>query len=448
MSLFIVAAVVISLASLFIGKISIFFIGIMFLSLGHLLISFLSDRANKRVYYRIYNITFIAYALYALACRLYMIAYDYDCLLVTDTITAYIPYTEDFLKMNSFSEMWNAIYGPSGEYKYEHVGVITIYFAAVGKIMEFFDNELYFNLQLSIIFLSSSFSVFLYKLLKGFEISNAYKLTFIYSFVSIFFFYSSFILRDAPIAMLYCLFFCYVFDFSNKHKSLIVFILCITLTFLLRPQMGIFMFSFIAIPFIKQRFAFVNIIIILVFVFIANYIANEYNFYEIYEETMMDSETRLQEVAANSTLNSLNSLPFGISQLAKLIFVQMSPIPCWDYIKVGEASTNVNNIMGIPRAVAVFYNYVVLVFVGYSAFNYKRMQFNNKIIIAFFIVIIFLILQSDTTEQRRMMSCYPILLVISALCYQKINKQTRVILLRNSVILFLMMQVIGMTKYL
>ena len=449
MILTLVAAITICLASLLIGKISIFFIGLMFLCLGHFLIGILSDKSNKKIYNKIFNISFIVYALYALMCRMYMLLNEYDYLLVTDTITAYIPYTEEFMQMNSFSEMWDAIYGPEALFKYTHVGIITLYFTGIAKLVEFFDHEWYYNFQLSIIFLSSFVPVFVYKLLKRFEISNAYQLAFIYAFLSVFLYYSTLILRDAPLALIYCIVFSYVFDFRNKYKSLIVLALCATATFLLRPQMGIFLITFFFIPiFKKNKNIVINSLYLLVFVLVANYIANYFNFYEVYEETMEAGESRLQELAGDSTLNSLNALPFGISHLAKLIFVQLSPIPCWSFMEFGDSSNAAYNIMGFSRAIAVFYNYVVLVFVVYAVFKYKTIKYNKQILLAFFLVIIFLILQSDTTEQRRIMSCYPILLLVSALCYEAIGKNMRTRLFRISIILFVFMQFLGITKFL
>lgn len=448
MTLFFVAALVISLASVLIGKMSILFVGLLFLFFGHLLINILSNRNNKKMYSRIYKISFIGFVLYALLCRLYMLLYDYDFLLVTDTITAYIPYTEDFMKMNSFTEMWNNIYGPFADEKYTHVGIITLYFTGVAKFVQFFDEELYFNLQLSIIFLSSFFPIFLYKMLTSFGISKAYKYTFIYTFLSIFFFYSTFILRDAPIALLYCIVFCYMFDLSNRKKSLVVFILCTVTTFLLRPQMGVFLLVFLAIPLIQNKNNFINVLVLMIFVLLANYIAAKFNFYELYEETIESGEWRLQEVAGDSTLNNLNNLPIGISQLAKLIFIQLSPIPCWAFLKIGDASTGAYNIMGLPRAIAVYYNYVIFVFIVFSIMKYKRIQFDKQIVLSFFIIMVFLALQSDTTEQRRMMSCYPILFLIALISYNRISKQKRRFLFRLSFFLFMIMQLIGISKYL
>lgn len=97
-------------ASITFQSLSIFIIGNLFLALGNLLINIGAKCENKIQYSHIFNLCFFVYLLYAVVCYFYMDWLDYKTLLVSDSITAYIPYTERFIKMNSFSEMWNTIY--------------------------------------------------------------------------------------------------------------------------------------------------------------------------------------------------------------------------------------------------------------------------------------------------------------------------------------------------
>lgn len=433
--------------SIFLGDISVLVIPLFFLSLGNLSIMVMANKSNKFIYHKIFNVTSLIYYVYAIACFWYMTSNGYNYLLVSDTITAYIPYTEDFMNLNTFGEMWNEIYDNTIS-KYNHVGIITIYFAYVGKIASLLGGEnLYFNLQASIIFFSGLFSVFLYKFLVTYDIPNSFKYTLIYSFGSVFFYYSTFILREAPIAFLYIVTFCYILQKLSIRNSVII-LTCIIFTWMLRPQMGMFLCAFAIIPFLKDR----NGIMLNFLSFIA-IVAIAFLFYQLdVIEMLKYSQEHTRDLMltkdADSTLNAFNSLPLGIAQIVKVIYIQLSPIPCWSYIDVGANASEVNNIMGFPRAYAVLYNYIIWGLLVLALVNWRRMFLEKKDWMLLSLVFLFLILQTNSTEQRRMLICFPILYIYALLTSKHLGNIKVRTYVEYSILLFVVAQILGFIKFL
>lgn len=434
-------------ASITFQSLSIFIIGNLFLALGNLLINIGAKCENKIQYSHIFNLCFFVYLLYAVVCYFYMDWLDYKTLLVSDSITAYIPYTERFIKMNSFSEMWNTIYNNSVTGKYAHTGIILIYFAMVGKIAYLFDNELFFNLQISLLFLSSFISVFVYKLLHDNEIKNSYRWTLIYSFLSINFYYSTLILRDIPIALLYLIVFCHIFN-RYSLKNLCIIVLCVLVIWGIRPQNGLFILLYLLTPFVKDRFEIKETIFVITIVLLIGFIFFKLEGMDMYEQNQTGFYNRLQIVDSTSVLNKFNLLPPIISHAVKVIYILLSPIPCWSFMAIGTSANELNNLLGFPRAIGTYYNYIILGFILFGLRTFFKSDILQKYKYSLLISLLFIALQSNSTELRRIMLCFPILLLYSTIVIDNMPPKTSHRVIEYMTLIFVIAQIIGMTKYL
>lgn len=427
---------------------SCMFVPLTFLVLGNLLIRIFAEKRNGEVYRRVYNITSFCYYLYAIACYLYMKSNGFDFLLVSDTATAYIPYTKDFMEIDSLSEMWDLTFNNDIANKYRHVGIITIYFAYVGKYAQMYGTELYFCLQASIIFFSGFVSVFLYKLLKIFEIQHPFRYTLVYSLLSVYFYYSSLILREAPISMFYMIIFCYLWN-TDEHisaKNVILILLSIIFTFLLRPEMGIFACIFLLIYLTKNYKNTPTYVVSLLTALAIVFFFFRFDVYNVYKDNQEHFRNILEDVGSASTLNSLNRLPPVVSQIAKVIYIQLSPIPSWSFISLGQWANETNNIMGLPRAIAVFYNYIVWTFFIYFLINIRTFRPSRTDLLLIAAVLIFLFLQTESTEQRRMQACFPIIFAHALVVKQSRDSSTCEKLLFAGTLVFITMQIFGISK--
>lgn len=424
---------------------SVVFISMLFLSTGNALIAVLADKQNHKTYFKVFNVSFLVYILYAMICSIYMQINNFHYLFASDTITAYVPYAQDFMQMDSLKEMWDNIYNNNIS-KYQHTGVITIYFAIIGKLASMFDNELYFNLQLSMIFLSSFVSLFICKLLKEQGIKSALKYTFVYSFLSIHFYYSILILRDIPITLFYVISFCYM-THPNKTKSLIIISLCILGAYLIRVQSALFLLLFIFVLFIDKKIRARTIFFMLLATIFLAYVYVKLDVADTINETLEHSDMLLQTKAGDSTLNKFNSLPPVISHIVKIIYIHISPIPCWSFMSISSIATPVVNNLGVARAIAVLFNYVILGFVVYGILNFKKLKFDNKLLFALVFALLYMGLQTDSTEQRRIMACYPMLLLFACRVNDSIPQGKSKSIKKLMIAFFILMQFIGLTKY-
>ena len=429
------------LVSFYTGQTSNFVIPVLFFLIGIVLIHLLSDKNNKKVYSKLFSITFLVYFAYAEACYVYMTEHNYSCLLVSDTITAYIPWVEDFMRLGSINEMIGLLYGDVT--KYSHAGIMLIYWTAIAKFSTFFGYELYFNLQVSVLFLSSFVPLFLYKLLVQNKVKNPQKLVFIYAFFSVFCFYATLILRDAPIALFYMIAFSYLFTKGGLKKNIVI-LLMIILSYLIRPQMGMFLFLYYYISFMSNDGRF-NVLSTFLLVFAGVIISYVLVRMDILEAVELNALYAANNVAQDqdSLIHTFNRLPPVISELVNIFYIQISPIPSWAYMGIHTTGSDTRNIMGFPRMIAVLYNYVIWGFILFGVFRYKHFSFTRKHLFTFLITILFLSLQTSSTEQRRLMVCYPLLFLFGVMVSQQTTVKLRKEVVYFSIFFFIIMQVAG-----
>lgn len=428
--------------SIWSGNWSNLFLSISFFLIGRGIIHLFSSSSDKRVYGKIFSISFLSCFVYAIICFIYMKYHNYEYLLTTDTITSYVPQVSE---LTNYS--WNQIIDTvlfSDNLYYRHSGIILFYWTFVSKISSLFDSEIYFNLQISVFFLSSFIPVFLYRILKQHNIPSAHNYALIYFFFSVVFYYSTLILRDAPIALLYVIAFSYYSD--NFWKKTIVFIITATLVYFIRPQMGAFLCLFYICSFIPDRsnrnaiqlisllVAFIAVLFVYIRIDIFDALAEQ----ELYDEKIIEN-------AQNATLYIFNDLPVFVREFCMAVYIHLSPIPCWSFMGL-TILNETNNFMSFPRMIAVLYNFIVLVFIAYGIPFIKGYLPRLKDRALLYGSFLFLMLQVSSTEQRRLMICYPILFLFASLVYQKLSIPRRRFLFFVSLSLFFIFQFIGVMK--
>lgn len=433
------------LSGVFFDDIAVSFVATLFLLFGNVIVKYIISGDKVTTSLKIYNVCFFVYSLYAVVCSVYMYGNGFETMFVQDNITAFIPYSKD-LSEKSFGEMWRLIFASEEAFAYNHCGWILIYFAYVIKFVGLLGSEIYVSLQFSMIFISCFIPVFIYKLLIENKISFSLKWTWLYAFTSILFYYATLVLRDIPIALFYCVTIFYAFKDYSK-RSIAIMVLMFILTYGLRPQSAVFLLLIDAIPMLKKRMTLKRIVLLTsgclaifaLFVWLEGF--------NLYNDTQETYTGILQSRQGASTLNSLNSLPPIISQIAKLIFIIISPIPSWAFMEWGDSANGLNNELGFTRAIAVLYNFIILAYTIYGIFFLNRGKLPKSIWCGLFIGIAYILAQTNSIEQRRIMACFPLLLLFAASVATRISKSQNQRVICYAIASFALIQAVGLTKY-
>lgn len=422
--------------------------GLIFLMAGNLLVWLFSSRVNCRQYLKIYNTCFAVYLLYASACFWYQSYHGWPTMFVQDNITAYIPLSIRFANYDLVTQL-QLLYSPDHlEFGYNHCGWILIYLSWVVRLTEMLGTELFFNMQVSIIFMSSFIPVLLFKLLKRYGIRNAMTWVWMYAFVSILSYYSTLVLRDIPIALGFMISVCYI---ANKYsiRAIIYSAIAFILVLGLRPQAAMFMLLFALMPGMKRGGSLKKVVLLTLS---GCAIAGLLFFFSAAEQFDNTSETFngiLQNRQQDSTLNSLNALPPGVSLVAKIIYILISPLPSWAFMVWGSDGPNpYNNLLGFTRAFGSFFNYYILGFIAYAIVKFRNLRIPRSIWMFLAIGTLFIAVQTHSIEMRRMMACLPLLTLFAAYV-KNILPSSKTSKIQMTIIwVFVFMQLVGSTKYL
>lgn len=446
MIIFFLFVIVISVVvSLYIGDLSTFVIPVSLFLLGQVAVFVMADRNNRNTYSRLFGISYVVFLFYATICYIFMREHNFSCLLVTDTITSYIPAVEDFMRLRSLRDGVKLLYGSLSSKAFSHAGIILFYWASIGKFGSLFGSELYFNLQVSILFLSAFVPVFIFRLLSQNGVKEPFKYSLVYVFCSVFFYYSTLILRDAPIALFYVISFSYLFTEASVKKN-VVFVLMIALSFLIRPQNGFFLLLFYLISLLPNTNTHrgMSLLVMTIAGVAISYISLRLDIIEALESNAFYAEKNIAQ-ETEGIINALDGLPPVISDFSKVIYIHVSPIPSW--LHLGFNGINVsNNIMAFPRTSAVIYNFIVLGAIIFGLIKYREFRFSFKTTMVFLAALLYLLLQTSSTEQRRIMICYPILFLFSIIVFQSISVSRRRKIVLYSVVAFVLLQGLALMK--
>lgn len=279
-------------------------------------------------------------------------------------------------------------------------------------------------------------------LLYYYDSKDSYKYALIFALCSHFFFYSNVIIRDIIIA------FCFargieIIMGEFKYKKLIPLLFFCIIAMGVRLYSGLFMFSFIAIYFVKKlektKWKF---IIVPSFVVFAAALVVAGVFSNLYEQTLEDLQY-YQEFDAAGASDGLSSrllgLPSGIKEIVMFFYSQFMPFPFYSFLEPVKNGTQLwESLICTVYPIwwyLVFYSFFILFFF-YS--GYKQVTLEKKL----FIILCFINILINTAQidVRRMMPIYPFLYIMSLYMRKDVFSKKKV----RSVMKFLSLSYVGL----
>jgi hypothetical protein len=378
---------------------------------------------------------------------------NYSYLHSFDGFNVYLPYTQELLSVNSLPELITEIYQTS---RYAFVGSILIPFVYIGKLSNYLGGNLYFSIQLVVIFFAALSTVVVYNilLLNNFKPKKAVEFTLYYIFLSMHFYKATLIVRDMPINLfLMCVIYLSMKKYSLKNILLMIILMACIMT--LRLSSGIFasVYILLVLYVTSSKGSSYNKIKINLLFFLA-LITLIYNFKtidEVFSEKMeIYAAIQLEDQDGASTIAAFDILPPGLSHFTKAAYNQIMPIPSWRTMIQSSYRPETYNVTNFPVILATFFRYVMwgIIIVGLFNKRIRKSLYENKILFYnFLIAILFLLIQSSTMGHRRMMAVYPVFFLVALLFYQKYNSQGQRNLILMSSVIFLLIQLVGF-KYL
>lgn len=442
-----------SLASLLItSSISVSVIFILLFFIGRQTVGYFQAKEFKKDALLIFETSYMVFFIYALMCFTFMTLHNYDYLQSIDGISVYIPYTQELLDTSSLKNLIFEIYN---SWKYSFAGSILIVFVYIGKLSSLMDGELYVTIQISILLFAAWTSVVVYNILVINKIPNKLALiyTLLYSFLSIHFLMSTFIVRDMPIT----LFFTLLIYLSFKPITIRIISIALLLVFLImsiRLSSGIFASLYIFLILISsikkgnslKKLA--SFLILSIFVLVAfAYIDSIQSTYEL-----KHAQYSALEAAAGkgtSTVAAFNILPPGISHLFKAFYNQLMPIPSWRTMIETSFRPESYNIMNFPVITATFFRYCMwfIIFIGLSSKKTRTFIMKNKVLVYnMLIAILFIAVQTDSMGHRRILGVYPVFFLLSVLIYQNLNSKNKKIMLVIPLAVFAVLQFVDLSN--
>ena len=384
---------------------------------GLLLCSFSINEKLRLNAIKVYNSLFTLGGLYLLLCYLYMIAKDYTFLFASDTPGYYLPLTKAFIG-DSFKESMSLIWRNYELLGYFKPGYFT-YTVLFGYINQWVGGELYVSLMISTLLIYSISGVVFFRLLtlNNFDNGKSVKYAVIVFCCSIILFYSSQILRDIHILLIYLLVILYTFkpiSFANIARMIFLTVICA----MFRIESALFLvmvllsYTYVSS---KQKNKSQSAIILLVLTLLIAGIYFFNDFITIYDENRANY---VDDISTGSgVIALLQRIPI-IGDILSVIYNFLQPMPCWARMSppVGTDMYEEYNIMGFPRIFASFFNCLVLIVTGIWVFGKHRATVWRGLPVPLkmhiCLGVIFLLLQSAVIDQRRLMAYYCIFFIL------------------------------------
>lgn len=382
---------------------------------------FLSSYAinkNFRLYaVKVYNLLFVIGGIYLISCRLFMVAKGYAFLFASDTPGYFLPLTKAFIG-DSFIESMASIWGNYELLGYFKPGYFT-YTVLFGYINQWVGGELYVSLMISTLLVYSMSGVVFFRLLtlNNFSNDKSAKYAVIVFCCSIIFFYSSQILRDIHILLIYLLVILYTFkpiSFANIVRMILLTVICATF----RIESALFLVMvLLSYTYVssrqKNKSRSAVVLLILVLLIAGIYFFNDFR--AIYDENRANY---VDDISTGSgVIALLQRIPI-IGDILSVIYNFLQPMPCWARMAppVGTDMYEEYNIMGFPRVFASFFNCTVLMTTCVWLFGKRRKavwkDLSMPLKMHICLGIIFLLLQSAVIDQRRLMAYYCVFFIL------------------------------------
>lgn len=421
---------------------------------GLLIIRFIS-RNDKIDYYKIFTTLFFTGALYMFLCYGYMSYNKFSYLFSFDTINYFLPETERFLKYDSLMIALSKIWDNFSLFGYFKPGYFTyaVIFGFAGKAL---GVDLYFVQQVSSLLIYAFSGIFVFRIfLKcGFYCTEASKNTIIVMICSIVFFYSSQIMRDIHIMLLFLAVIYYMLDsyfrISSVIKIFVLSLICCTF----RIESGLFLFFQVPVYLWlnlnksnRKNWVF-TLSIIIFFLFILWIIPKIDSIFQVFEK---NKDYYIEDISQGSgIIGTLQRIPI-VGDVLSIIYNMLQPVPFWSRFSPPAAAkygVEAYNIMRFPVAISATFTFFSLMIFFSSVFSktvrarcLKALQrpFKIQLLMCF----IFLYLQAAVVTQRRLMAYYIIFYVLCFLIWKTLTALQKKTLISYSVLFFIILQLVG-----
>lgn len=416
----------------------------------------LNKGENKTNAIKIYQILFFAGATYMLMSYAYMTYHNYTYLFAPDIDNYFLPWTENYINEGSYWAALSEIWKDYNFFNRFHTGYFT-YATLFGFIGQIFNANFYVGQQISVLFLYPFVGILIYRLfrLNNFDNIKSYKYTIIISLFSVIFFFSSQILRDIHILLLYLMGIYLTFKKDFSIVNLIKIIAIIYINTLFRIETGLFLVVLIPVYLLLSLknskyktlvFAFSVLMLFVLFVISVSYINQIQALFANNREAYVEGITE-----GSGMIATFQRIPI-IGDFISIIYNAAQPLPFWarlEYSGKGGLGPEVYNIMNFPRSFAAFFNWIVIVYI----FSWLFIKDIRKRTIGFiskplkyqlWIGLIFFFIQSAVVSQRRLMAYYVIYYIFFFIIFNRVDKVNKKYINAVTIISFILLQLVGL----
>lgn len=421
-----------ALSSIFILDVQTALFSISIYLVGYVVVLSLNKKPFRKIALDLYNVLFSVGFLYLLLCYIYMTNNNYTSLFSYDAPEFFIPQTQNYLLNGSYANILKSIWGNYIPLSREMPGYFTI-LTLFGRLSILSGADMYVSLQLSSLLAYTLTGVILYRifLVNKFTLKESFKYTVLISLFSILFFYSSQILRDVFITLLYLSGVYLIFNKNFSIFTLLKIILIVIVTVFFRIESAMFLalliptYLLLSLQRSRQK-VYVVMIVGVVGIVLAVFVIRNMDVLSITYEK--NRENYVEGISKGSgVIGTLQKIPvFG--DFASILYNAVQPIPFWNRFyppKVVKEDWNVYNVMRFPQAFASFFNLIVIIFLFTWLFSKKirkrlKGSISTPLQYSLWLGLVFLLLQSAVISQRRLIAFYCIFYVFFFLIYNKI----------------------------
>lgn len=429
---------------------------LLFVYLLGMSITYLMNKKERKYLIKIYHALFTGGGIYMLLSYFYMTHNNYEFLLAYDIHEYFLPRTQLYLSGGTLVGSLEVIWADYDFFNRFQSGYFT-YAVFFGYLAQWFDANFYLSQQISVLFLFSFVGIVIYKMFKvnGFSTKKAYRYTLIISFFSILFFYSSQVLRDTHILLLYLLatYLTFKKDFSIVNLLKLIAVIYICTTF--RLESGLFLVILIPVYLLLTMQRSRNKSIALFFsvtlsigaiILSSNFLVQIENTVEANQASYVDHITETGGMIA-----MFQRIPIA-GDFASIIYNAVQPLPFWSRLSTNSNSIEdqaVYNIMNFPRSFASFFNWFVIITIIVSlSFKKVRLRVGKYISkplkYQLWIGMLFLFLQSAVISQRRLLAYYVIYYILFFIIYNQLKEEEKKYINVFAIISFVALQLVGL----
>lgn len=370
---------------------------------------------NKQIEKVILNVFFITFSVYLLYASVIFLGYEYN------NFKFYFFPDQGYFYDNSNElinlQSLNDVYKETiiKKIHYENEGAFFVFGSIAYLANTYFDGNSVFLQILYTSFTGVLTIVFVTRTLYYYQedLIKLKKNALLFAFFSPLFFYSSFILRDIHICLMYAIAL-YLIHQKFKFLNIIYLIILFFIVKEFRLENALFLLSFIVFyvftnrnsnSLIKKTYPFIFITGIAATILTINYllkdISNSVQSFEMYENY---TESKLNDGFGAL----LYKLPFGIKQIALILNSQLTPLPPWSFINFRH---NIFIILsGLVMTIATIFWSILFISSLYSLVIKKAFKkYDYKFIFLLVLFLLFLLLNTSNINVRRLLPMYPIL---------------------------------------